>query len=180
MKERQCKCRVTKQGNARAKEARAQEVPRLRLTLKYGHTTEGTGIGQHIWTETGLWDRENTAERSPGRRLRKKNGNEQPARSLKDNLKRAAQDHNNSLATGQCGQYKKRGSASGSRSTQKHKTHDAGRSLFGVQQKTSGGISSLLEIRHFFACAQQTGGGAIARSAKFSPWSSTRWTQGRR
>ena len=109
-----------------------------------------------------------------------KNGNEQPARSLKDNLKRTAQDHNNGLATGQCGQYKKRSSASGSKSTQKHKTHDAGRFLVGVRQKTSGGISSLLEIRHFCACAQQTGGGAIARSAKFSPWSSTRWTQGRR
>ena len=37
-------------------------------------------------------------------------------------------------------------SADGSRATQKHKTHDAGRSLVGVQQaNTSGGISSLPE-----------------------------------
>ena len=48
--------------------------------------------------------------------------------------KRAAQDHQNMLATGQCGQHKKKSSARGSGATWKHKANDAGRSFVGVQQ----------------------------------------------
>ena len=86
-------------------------------------------------------------------------------------------NHNSRLDTGQCGRHSKE---LRTWATQKHKTHDAGRSFVWCAANTSAGISSLPETRPSCVCGLKTGGGATARNAKFGPWSSTQWLQGRR
>ena len=138
MNERQCKSPVTKKENARADMARAESP---RLTFNDGQTMEGV---REVANTTGQrhvsGEPENTAERSPDVSCAVK----MAMNSLPDHRKMTKtksctrpQQH---VCTWSVRPARVKSSAGGSRATQKHKTHDACRSCFGVQRTLLAGF----------------------------------------